>query len=113
MQVIAPEIGVQFERMDLGSIGEADFPAEAHRIAVEAARARIDLTQSPSWRFTLIRRSESDHVLLVNTHHIVSDRWSVGLLMQEPRQGVYRPGPGRAVGLDPPGRLVPGGDPAD
>ena len=62
MQVIAPEIGVRIERVDLGSIGEADFPAEVHRIAVAASCLRIDLTRSPLWRFTLIVQSEFDHV---------------------------------------------------
>ena len=33
MQVIVPEAGTKFERVDLRSIAEADFPAEAKRLA--------------------------------------------------------------------------------
>ena len=32
---------------------------------------------------TLLERSDYHKVLLINTHHIISDRWSVGILMQE------------------------------
>jgi thioesterase domain-containing protein len=82
-RVIAPDLGVRFERVDLRSISEADFSVETRRLAKESSRARIDLTQSPLWRFTLLERSESEKVFLINTHHIISDRWSVGILVQE------------------------------
>jgi hypothetical protein len=83
MQVIAPEASVRFERVDLRSVVEADFPAEARRVAGVAARAPIDLTRAPLWRFTLLERSDFERALLITTHHIISDRWSVGLLVQE------------------------------
>src|SRR5262249_15616428 len=65
------------------SISAEQFPSEARRRASAAARARIDLTRPPLWSFTLLERTDTERVLLVNTHHIVSDRWSVGVLMQE------------------------------
>ena len=34
-------------------------------------------------RATLLRLAEDDHVLLLNTHHIISDGWSLGVLSQE------------------------------
>jgi len=82
-RVVASDPGVRFERVDLSSISEADFSVESRRLASEAARSRIDLTQPPLWRFTLLERSDCDKVFLINTHHIISDRWSVGLLVQE------------------------------
>jgi thioesterase domain-containing protein len=82
-RLISPELAVRFERVDLKSISKADFPGESRRIAIEVARTSIDLTKPPLWRFTLLERSDCDKVFLVNTHHIISDRWSVGLLMQE------------------------------
>src|SRR5262249_1776313 len=83
MQAIAPELEPRFERVGLGTISAEDFPSEVRRRAGAAARARIDLTQPPLWSFTLLERTDTERVLLVNTHHIVSDRWSVGILMQE------------------------------
>ena len=34
-------------------------------------------------RATLLRLAEDDHVLILNTHHIISDGWSLGVLMHE------------------------------
>jgi thioesterase domain-containing protein len=82
-RVIRPEVEVRFVRVDLSSISEADFSLESHRLAIEASRSQFDLAQAPLWRFTLLERSKSDKVFLINTHHIISDRWSVGILVHE------------------------------
>ena len=34
-------------------------------------------------RATLLRLAEDDHVLVLNTHHIISDGWSLGVLWRE------------------------------
>jgi thioesterase domain-containing protein len=82
-RIISPEPSAQFERVDLSSVSETDFPSESRRRAIAIACSRIELTQPPLWRFTLLERSEYDRVFLINTHHIISDRWSVGVLIQE------------------------------
>jgi amino acid adenylation domain-containing protein/non-ribosomal peptide synthase protein (TIGR01720 family) len=46
-------------------------------------RTPFDLRTGPLTRFTLAVRSESDHVLLLCQHHIVTDGWSVRLLVEE------------------------------
>ncbi|MGK5049004.1 condensation domain-containing protein, partial [Janthinobacterium sp. GB4P2] len=43
----------------------------------------FDLSQGPLIRGQLLRFSEEDHVFLVTQHHIVSDGWSIGVLIQE------------------------------
>ena len=83
MQVIAPEPEVRFERVDLRSGRSADWPAEVRRRAREVTGTPIDLTRPPLWRFTLLERSEHVNALLINTHHIISDRWSIGVLVQD------------------------------
>ena len=35
------------------------------------------------WRATLLRLGEQEHVLLLTMHHIVTDGWSVGVLVRE------------------------------
>ncbi|MFJ6198027.1 amino acid adenylation domain-containing protein [Micromonospora sp. NPDC092111] len=59
------------------SADEVDRQAE-----VEAGRS-FDLTTGPLWRVVVWRLSETEHVLLVAIHHIVSDGWSMGLLVRE------------------------------
>ncbi|MGO4779601.1 condensation domain-containing protein, partial [Lysobacter sp. 2RAB21] len=49
----------------------------------EEARAQFDLAEGPLIRGRLLRLSEHEHVLLVTQHHIVSDGWSIGVLVKE------------------------------
>ncbi|MCX4775970.1 AMP-binding protein [Streptomyces sp. NBC_01264] len=71
-----------------------------------AERDRLtDLAVDPMARLLVVSRSETDHVVLVAVHHMVSDGWSVGVLLAD--LGVFysalrrgrsappaRPGPG-------------------
>ncbi|MBE8520858.1 non-ribosomal peptide synthase/polyketide synthase [Amycolatopsis sp. H6(2020)] len=58
---------------------EADLDAQ---LAAELDRP-FDLTTGPLTRATLIRRGPDDHLLLLCQHHIITDGWSVGLLVDE------------------------------
>ena len=44
---------------------------------------RFDLQSGPLLRATLLRLGPEDHVLLFSMHHIISDGWSNGILVQE------------------------------
>lgn len=52
----------------------------------ETARQPFDLERDATLRATLFRRSADHHVLLIAVHHIVSDLWSLIVLMDELRQ---------------------------
>ena len=49
----------------------------------EEARRPFDLIDGPLLRAHLLRLSETEHVLLLTMHHIVSDGWSMGVFVQE------------------------------
>jgi amino acid adenylation domain-containing protein len=55
------------------------------RHAAREATHPFDLAAGPLFRATLLRLGEVDHVLLMCTHHIVSDGWSHQVLMGEMR----------------------------
>jgi amino acid adenylation domain-containing protein/non-ribosomal peptide synthase protein (TIGR01720 family) len=59
--------------------------AEATLAALAAAEAErpFDLARGPLLRTVLLRRSAADHLLVVTMHHIVSDGWSMGILVHE------------------------------
>ncbi|PBQ05725.1 condensation domain-containing protein, partial [Pseudomonas syringae] len=46
------------------------------RLAREEALAPFDLSSGPLIRGRLVQLSETEHILLVTQHHIVSDGWS-------------------------------------
>jgi amino acid adenylation domain-containing protein len=68
---------------DLSALPEDAREREALRLAVEEAQRPFDLTRAPLTRARLLRLGAREHVLLVTTHHIVSDGWSVGVFLRE------------------------------
>jgi amino acid adenylation domain-containing protein len=56
---------------------------EAGRIAREEAETGFDLSRGPMLRVKVLKLEEYEHVLLYTMHHIVSDEWSMGILIGE------------------------------
>ena len=81
-QILAPW---QFELpgIDLGPLAGADKKARIAAACVEEAKRPFDPTAAPPWRATLFVVSPTEHVLLLNVHHLVADGWSMGILFRE------------------------------
>jgi amino acid adenylation domain-containing protein len=62
---------------------ETDAESELRRLAELEAREPFDLERGPLIRGRLAQMGEDEHRLLVTTHHIVSDGWSMGVLVNE------------------------------
>ncbi|NWE37116.1 condensation domain-containing protein, partial [Pseudomonas gingeri] len=67
--------------------------------ALENARTPIDLEQAPLWRGRILHLSPTEHVLLFSMHHIISDGWSMGVLINELVQRYERDKAGDATPL--------------
>ena len=83
VQVIEPAEQIKLAVTDLTGMAEPEREAAALRLAVEEANRPFDLSQAPMLRASLLRLGEADHMLLVTMHHIASDAWSLGVLVQE------------------------------
>jgi amino acid adenylation domain-containing protein len=84
VQLIAADAVLSIQRIDLTSItGASDRERETKRILREEARRPFDLTRPPLFRARLLLLSETEHVLLLTLHHIISDAWSFGVLFEE------------------------------
>jgi non-ribosomal peptide synthetase component F len=57
--------------------------AEIKRRTAAEAACPFDLERGPMLRVQLLRLSPEEHALLVTMHHIVSDGWSIGVLISE------------------------------
>ncbi|HTG34804.1 MAG TPA: amino acid adenylation domain-containing protein [Thermoanaerobaculia bacterium] len=68
---------------DLGDLEPGRREAEARRLAAEEAAQPFDLAHGPLLRARLVRLGATGHVLLATVHHIVSDGWSMDLLVRE------------------------------
>ncbi len=62
---------------------EPALAGDVERIAREDAARPFSLAEGPLFRARLLRIAPEEHVLLLATHHIVSDGWSVGVLGRE------------------------------
>src|SRR5882672_9806558 len=56
---------------------------EAGRIAREGAKTGFDLSRGPLLRVKVLKLEQDEHLALYTMHHIVSDGWSMGILMRE------------------------------
>ncbi|MFP2911744.1 condensation domain-containing protein, partial [Pyxidicoccus sp. 3LFB2] len=83
VQVIHPAADFSLPVVDLSALAPELREAEAHRLIGMEVLRPFDLAQGPLFRALLFRLSEEQHLLLVSTHHIVSDAWSSGVLVRE------------------------------
>ncbi|MBX9399679.1 non-ribosomal peptide synthase/polyketide synthase [Lysobacter sp. BMK333-48F3] len=97
-QRIEPAAGFALRRVDLSMLAPAARDAALQVQLHEEAQARFDLARGPLIRGRLLKLATDEHALLVTQHHIVSDGWSLGVLVEELRAlyGAY------AQGLDDP-----------
>jgi amino acid adenylation domain-containing protein len=66
------------------SLPVIDVPeAEAERLVREEAARPFDLARGPLLRAALLRLGEREWMALLTLHHVVSDGWSVGVLVRE------------------------------
>ncbi|MFB2922991.1 amino acid adenylation domain-containing protein [Aerosakkonema funiforme] len=83
VQVINPALKVSLPIIDLQDLPPGEREKEARRLAAQASQQPFNLSADLLLRITLLRLSETEHILLLNMHHIVSDGWSIGLLIRE------------------------------
>ena len=83
VQSIAPALVLELPLIDFSTLREDKREHEAQRRATEEARMPFNLATGPLIRASLVRLGTEDHVLLVTMHHIVSDGWSMGVLIKE------------------------------
>src|SRR5215212_2627190 len=56
---------------------------DVQRLAAEEAQRPFDLAHGPLVRANLLRLGDREHVLLLTLHHIISDGWSLGVLLRD------------------------------
>jgi amino acid adenylation domain-containing protein len=82
VQEVAAAGAVVLQEIDLS--GSPSPEADARRLAEADALRPFDLTAGPLLRATLlVLEKKRRHVLLLSMHHIVSDAWSMGVLVDD------------------------------
>ena len=83
IQRVMPKAPFRLNEIDLSNLAPELQQTEGDRIGVIEARAPFDLASGPLVRATLLRFSPLVSILLVTTHQIVSDGWSIGIMARE------------------------------
>jgi amino acid adenylation domain-containing protein/non-ribosomal peptide synthase protein (TIGR01720 family) len=99
VQVIAPSGHAALPLHDLRDQASATQAVTVAQWARTEARTPFDLAQGPLLRATLLRLADDEHVLLLTLHHIITDGWSMGVLVRE-LATLYAHG-GQAAVLEP------------
>ncbi len=79
LQVIAPQLTVPLRVVDVEATADDERDVEIRR---EASRP-FDLARGPLVRTTLLRTDACSHILVLVIHHIISDAWSINVLLEE------------------------------
>ena len=84
VQVIAPaDCAFSLVEHDLRQLPRDQAEAQAAQLTEDEAAAPFDLLNGPLIRGSLLRLADDEHHLLINQHHIISDGWSIDVLVKE------------------------------
>ncbi|MFJ5294425.1 condensation domain-containing protein [Streptomyces sp. NPDC088348] len=67
---------------NLGPVAAQTRAARIERLTALTATEPFDLESDPLWRARLIRVGSDEHMLILVFHHLISDGWSHGVLLQ-------------------------------
>lgn len=82
-QIVLPRLDFVLPTIDLTNLPSREQESEASRLVQAFARLSFDLSRPPLIQGALFALSPSSHQLLVVMHHIISDGWSLGILINE------------------------------
>ncbi|GAA1551629.1 hypothetical protein GCM10009827_085300 [Dactylosporangium maewongense] len=80
-QLVLDRMTLPLDEVDCGA--EEDPAGTARRLASGLVVEDFDLAEGPLVRCTLFRIDDTTHLLALVQHHIVSDNWSLGILLDD------------------------------
>ncbi len=84
-QIIHPESDLipLIDAIDLRSCPKDEREITIRQLATEQRMQPFNLETGPLLRFKLLQLEETEHILLIVLHHIISDAWSAQIVIQE------------------------------
>ena len=83
VQIIHPHLEVKLPVIDLRSRCLDERTQETQRLATEQVQLAFDLTRDCLIRGCLLQLDDTEYLLLLTMHHIISDAWSLGVMTRE------------------------------
>jgi amino acid adenylation domain-containing protein len=83
LQAISPSLTIPISLLDLQQLPADEQEVKAKCIISAEIEHPFDLSSGPLLRVILVVLSKTEHILLLNMHHIICDDWSIGVLIRE------------------------------
>jgi amino acid adenylation domain-containing protein len=83
VQKIASRLAIALPVIDLSSLTSGEREQQAAQMVQAESEKGFDLGSDPILRGMVIKLGKEDHVLFLNTHHIASDGWSTGVMLND------------------------------
>jgi amino acid adenylation domain-containing protein len=83
VQMTTPNLTLTFPIVNLQEVPEIEREVEVQKLVNQQAQQPFSLERGPLLRITLLQLNQVEHVLLLVMHHIVSDGWSIEVLIKE------------------------------
>jgi len=74
---------LQFDQVDLCHLPDDQRDIDTKALIDEEFNRPFHLSEGPLFRSRLIQQEKDVHILLVSMHHIVSDGWSIGVIIND------------------------------
>ena len=97
IQRVEPKKTIDFREHDASSMNEEQIK----ELIEEHAELPFDLEKGPVIRLELFRNDQGSHFVLLAMHHIISDAWSVSLLMNDLIESYFSIKSGKNLDLNP------------
>ncbi len=78
-QRVDENLSLPVREFDFSTLGDSELQIEENKVISEEANVCFDLTKPPLVQCSLIKTKKTEHLLLVTMHHIITDKWSMGL----------------------------------
>ncbi len=82
-QLVATTLELPLLVHDLRALPQDEQALESRRLATAEIQRPFDLVSGPLVRMAVLRLADDDHVVLLVIHHIISDGWSMVVLIRE------------------------------
>ncbi len=82
-QQVRPACALPVRYLDRSGLADAELADALRELVAAEARTPFDLTADLMLRVSVVTVSLQRHVLMVSMHHIASDGWSIGVLVNE------------------------------
>ena len=79
----AQQVTLSLPLIDLSHLSHAEQAIQIEREATAEAGRGFDLREPPLLRVRMLRLAQHEHVLLLTMHHIITDAWSLEVLLRE------------------------------